>query len=901
MPQCPACLAEVPEHTASCPSCGAVIAARVVNGGNEALSATLSPVPYQSGSSPSRSAGGTKTPVDPGFAPGTVFADRYRIVTRLGAGGMGEVYRADDLKLGQTVALKFLARDLEANPRLLELFRSEVRLAREVTHPNVCRVHDIGEAEGRHFLTMERVDGEDLGSLLKRIGRLPGEKALQVARQLCAGLAAAHDKGVLHRDLKPANIMLDGRGTVRITDFGLALLAGEGGDEMAGTPAYMAPELFDGQKATVRSDIYALGLVLYEVFTGHRAFDGTTYLDMQRQQAESTPSTPSTLVPDLDPAVGRVIARCMEKDPALRPVSVAQVMAALPGGDPLAAALAAGETPSPELVAAAGAEGTLRPWVAVVLLAAIAVMLAAAALLWPLGSTQGLARLAMGPEALADRCRQIAQTFGYPVPSDRASWGETETDFIEYHLKAGPSTAQRRTLPESRPGTLTLHYRETPRSFRLSAFQTGVSDTQPPHTDPGMVDVRIDGQGRLMRFRAVPPVRVEPAAAVRSVDWSALFREAGLDPAAWQEVPPTLTPPVAADARREWIEAHPAAGAKPLRAAAAAFDGRVVWFTLTGPWEKPAGADRSEQSAGWLYGSVNIMIFVGLMGLGVYLVRRNLRAGRGDRRGALRVAAIIGISLLANWVLIARMPATLGGVTGWIFAGIAIAMGQAGFVWAVYLGIEPYVRRRWPNVLIGWSRLLAGGWRDPLVGRDVLTGTMLGLGIWLFNSVSAALPGWLDMTDSATSLLDSRVFPVSVAEGLGWLAGLPVLAMSNGVFIAGILFVLRLVLRRDWLAAVAFTLLVFVPQLFSGGELLLAPLGFAVVLLLAMSLVRWGLLTFAVCLLVNSLEPAAPVFAAVGCWVPWQGWLGTVVVAALAAYGFRVALGRQKLLPSLEE
>ena len=322
MPQCPVCRADMPDDAASCPSCGAVTAARVVNVGDEALSATLSPVPYQSGSSPSRSSGDSKTPVEAGYAPGTVFAGRYRIVTRLGAGGMGEVYRADDLKLGQTVALKFLARDLEANPRLLELFRSEVRLAREVTHPNVCRVHDIGEAEGRHFLTMERVDGEDLGSLLKRIGRLPGEKALQVARQLCAGLAAAHDQGVLHRDLKPANIMLDGRGAVRITDFGLALLAGEGGGEVAGTPAYMAPELFDGQAATVRSDIYALGLVLYEVFTGHRAFDGKTYLDMQRQQAESTPSTPSALVPNLDPAVERVIARCMEKDPALRPASV---------------------------------------------------------------------------------------------------------------------------------------------------------------------------------------------------------------------------------------------------------------------------------------------------------------------------------------------------------------------------------------------------------------------------------------------------------------------------------------------------------------------------------------------------------------------------------------------------
>ena len=179
-------------------------------------------------------------------------ASRYRIIALLGKGGMGEVYRADDLTLGQAVALKFLPDDAARDEALLERFRNEVRMARRVSHPNVCRVYDVGEVDGQTFFTMEYVDGEDLASLLRRIGRLPPDKALEIARQLCAGLAAAHTKGVLHRDLKPANIMLDGRGQVVITDFGLAGVADNirGPEVRSGTPAYMAPEQLAGKEVT---------------------------------------------------------------------------------------------------------------------------------------------------------------------------------------------------------------------------------------------------------------------------------------------------------------------------------------------------------------------------------------------------------------------------------------------------------------------------------------------------------------------------------------------------------------------------------------------------------------------------------------------------------------------------
>ena len=205
-------------------------------------------------------------------------AGRYRIVSLLGKGGMGEVFRAEDLKLNQTVALKFLPVAMHEDENARARFYQEVRLAREISHPNVCRVFDVGEMDGRLFLTMEYVDGEDLSSLLRRIGQFPQAKGLDIARQMCAGLAAAHDHGVLHRDLKPGNIMLDGRGRVRITDFGLAALSGNmGGEEVsAGTPAYMAPEQLAGVEVTQRSDIYSLGLVMYEIFTGKKAYEAAS-------------------------------------------------------------------------------------------------------------------------------------------------------------------------------------------------------------------------------------------------------------------------------------------------------------------------------------------------------------------------------------------------------------------------------------------------------------------------------------------------------------------------------------------------------------------------------------------------------------------------------------------------
>ncbi|HKB13651.1 MAG TPA: serine/threonine-protein kinase, partial [Vicinamibacterales bacterium] len=291
-----------------------------------------------------RTAAPTPAPTTSRFAPGSIIAARYRLVALLGRGGMGEVYRADDLTLDQPVALKFLPEGVAADPLRLAQFHNELRVARQVSHKNVCRLYDLGDADGRRFLTMEYVDGEDLAALLRRIGRFPQDKAIDVARQLCAGIAAAHERGVIHRDLKPANVMIDGDGNVRITDFGIATAASDVGAEIAGTPQYMAPELLAGKPASIKSDVYALGLILFEIFTGRRAFEAKTLGELKQLHDTGALTTPSAIVRDLDPAVERIILRCLARDPDQRPASALTVAVALPGGDPLAAALAAGET-----------------------------------------------------------------------------------------------------------------------------------------------------------------------------------------------------------------------------------------------------------------------------------------------------------------------------------------------------------------------------------------------------------------------------------------------------------------------------------------------------------------------------------------------------------------------------
>jgi serine/threonine-protein kinase len=812
-----------------------------------------------------------------------------------GRGGMGEVYRAEDLKLSQTVALKFLPESIALDGAALARLHREVRMARQVSHANVCRVFDIGEADGLPFLTMEYVDGEDLATLLRRIGRLPSDKALEVARQICAGLAAAHEHGVIHRDLKPANVMIDGRGKVRITDFGLAGAAGSftGEESGAGTPAYMAPEQLAGKDASVETDIYALGLVLYEVFTGKRAFQGATLADLRRAQEHSTPTSPALLVKDIDPLAERVILRCLEKDPGKRPASALQVAAALPGGDPLAAALAAGETPSPEMVAASGETEGLRPVVASVLLAGVIVLVIAAILASAQAMLYRRVPLDTPPEALAQRAREILRSVGYTEPPVDTAMGFYEGhDFLRYIKEHDKSKTRWDHLDT---GAFVFWYRGSPRPLANGDVLSDgpllgfVWTDAPPLDKSGMTLVKLNPLGRLTQLIAIPPQVEKPAGVAPSPDWAPLFAAAGLDPSKWPPAQPMWTPPVYSDARAAWIGSLAERPNIPMRIEAAAYRGKPVYFELIGPWTRPERMQAFqltvEQRAFLVIG---IVLLLSMLVAGFLLARLNLRLGRGDRRGATRLAAFVFAAVELAWLFGGHHVANFDEF-GLFDAILGVGLVFSGYFWVLYIALEPYVRRRWPATLVSWSRLLAGGFRDPLVGRDVLAGCLWGVFVNNLSRLGEFLP----------SLLGDP--PPQPLSGPTWQflgARTTIAAMSNDLIFSAlipfaflfVLFLFRVLLRKEWAAAVAFTV-IFTAMFAKWNPVSVATVlivnGVTVVFLLP----RLGLLCVVASFVSYAILDNFPLTTQGSAWYAGLSVAGILLMAAMAFYGFYTSLG----------
>jgi serine/threonine protein kinase len=817
------------------------------------------------------------------FISGTLLAGRYRIVGLLGKGGMGEVYRATDLTLGQSVALKFLPASAAENRFLLERFHGEVRIARQISHPNVCRVYDIGETEGMPFISMEYVDGEDLASLLPRIGRLPADRAVATARKICAGLAAAHSKGVIHRDLKPHNVMMDKRGEIVIMDFGLAAIADQlsGPEARNGTPAYMSPEQLKGTEVTARSDIYALGLVLYEIFTGRKPYDAKNVRDLISQQESAQLTAMSSIAADIDPAVEHVIRRCLDPDPFKRPDNALSVSAALPGGDPLAAALAAGQTPSPELVAASGKTEGMALKYSVPCIALILGCLIATPFLKQNSEAVMQTTLDYSPEVLKQKARDITASFGYPRrPGDSSYWLDQRLPLIRYLDQLPAPRKFKDWLDSEAPASLV--YRESLEPLVAQPLGN-VTGTNPPLTSPGSVKVVLDLAGRLREFAAVPysSYSGKPAEPILS---DTVFRAAGFDPARFSEITPVTLPTVPTDSMRAWTGLHPVIPKLNVQIEMGWWKGRLTYLSIIWPWTTPTGFVGTNPGIARL----QAMLFPVMTGIGlifaIFFADRNWKQQRADRRGAFLVGLTMFGLTLSEWALSVHVAAS-NSMTSICANALFDAVASGAIFLILYLALEPAVRLRWPHSLITWNRLLAGRWSDAQVGSHVLIGMALGFVLLIMASFTNT---GLETFGGLYVLNGTRY----------WFAGLlgrVTAAISTGLMIFFLIFGLRTLLRKDWAAAIVGGLVFTAIQ----GDLALSAhwqTVFAVYLILITALIfallRFGLVVTVTAVFALNTLNAVSIGTDPSAWYLPAGVATAAVLLALTALAFRNSYGK---------
>lgn len=807
--------------------------------------------------------------------PGTILAGRYTVLGLSGRGGMGEVYRARDNKLDQVVALKLITQSLRRSTMATIRLHNEVRLARQVSHPNVCRVYDIGESDGLHFLTMEFVDGEDLAHLLKRIGRFPQDKGIEIARRICAALSAAHERGVLHRDLKPGNVMLSSSGRVVVTDFGLAAIPEDSYavQSRSGTPAYMAPEQVAAGPVSVRSDIYSLGLVLYELFTGRPAFESADRANLTK---------PSLLVIDLDPDVERVILRCLAPEPESRPATAMAVAASLPGGDPLELALAAGQTPPPEMVAASGEKTGISVRAAVCCLLGALVALAAAVTFG--GRPQVLTRAPMEatPDGLAARARELAASFGYPGQRDRAFGFLYDAGQIQRLEREGWANSSL-----SSPSPVRFWYRESAQPL-ASYEMRGIAWNDPPDSLPGMLSMQLDAAGRLTYFRALPHAR--SIAAPHEANWTLPLNAAGLDPNSLRPTTPRILPPVFADSRLAWTGSFLDRPEAPVRVEAAALAGRPVYFRLIPAWEtdsvNPSHLDTSFQVTARPYPpfySGSAQAFLTALGIFIgWVAWRNVSSGRGDRRGALRVAVFVFALWFIYGMAVGFGQLAAANERSWIIA--AHALYWAGIAWMLYIALEPLVRRRWPNSLVSWSRLISGRFRDPLVGRDILIGILTTS--WFFLA-RTQLPITIGSTIPVHIGALLGVVPVSLATGV------------SGALSIAVVFTLTLAgFRRKWAAFLLTAAILFILNFFqaTGRDLLQVSSIVMYSLVTAAVLLRFGFLACYTAMATSYLLFALPLGPDFDRWYEDPGRACVLLLVVVAVYAFHSALAERRVI-----
>jgi hypothetical protein len=677
-------------------------------------------------------------------------------------------------------------------------------------------------------------------------------------------------------------VMLDGRGHVRITDFGLAVSQDHGTRHgSAGTPAYMAPEQLAGAPASVQSDLYALGLTLYEIFTGKRAFAGSsTVQDLLARQKALDLTPPTAVVRDLDPGVERLITHCLDPEPDKRPRSASEVMNALPGDDPLIAAVFAGETPSPEIVAAAAERGDLSARAAWCALALFTIVLTTFAYLAPRTMLHERARIFKPTPILEERAREVLAATGHRL---------TATDSTYWYLAALSQTEWERTHPATGPELMPMRfgYRQSPTPMRSLTLEQRVDWSNPPLSLSGMAAVHLDSAGRLIELVVVPPQLEDPPARRQPVNWAPLIAMSGL-PQGLRAVPPRWAAPIDSDEKNAWSTADGS-----VRVEAAAYHGRPVWFSVIRPWSLPDRMPPSQPKPLFVSDFALLAVLVIAWVAATVLGLRNLRRAQVDRRGALRVALFVFFTCWLALVLRAHHP---GGAREFAIMGkvIAYALTLGLATWCGYVAIEPLVRRRWPRMLIGWSRLLAGQFRNAMIGRDLLLGLTVGIVVQFVLVLNAAIPGASPRLVAPSAFAHLSDTAHYVLRSLVGAAFLPLTLVT-------ILLACLVVTRNVKAALIIGTIIMAAGALDSitGPQWIRIPSAFFVVILPMALLFRYGVLALAASTFAYLILMRVPITVDTADWYFGRSLFGLVLLAAIAMCAFVTSLGGKRFLPDI--
>jgi hypothetical protein len=673
----------------------------------------------------SERASGTSAPrIVEQLAPQSVLTGRFRIVEELGRGGMGIVYRAHDLEVDETVALKVLAPRIAGDPTWIANFKEEMRLARSITHRRICRIHDLGESNGVYFITMQYVAGDSLASLLRRWGRPSEKKTRQIVRQICEGLREAHRAGVVHRDLKPGNILIDQNGDAVIMDFGLARSSTAAdksvpGGIVVGTPGYLSPEQARGEPADPRSDLYSLGCLLYELLAGQPPFTAMSATELIRQHIEDDPVPLRRHRPGVDRGLEWIASRCLEKDPKARLQGAEAVLDALDTG--------------------VGEEGLAESHPRVVEMtrftsasAALAVVaVAALILLGPLyrrASPAAEMRLEFPKAAAISKAREVVSALGHDVSGLDvfAAFERSELDLEHVYADLGPDEARR----AAREGEMAR--------WEVTFSRDGSASAE---LDPGEFRARLDPRGRFLSFRTPPRAdssASHPPRAAAVARAGELVREwLAVDPDGYEvEVVTRSNPPGITEI--VWSNRRPV------------FDhAEIVVVDLQGNEVvhlerrlEPRPAWRADDGLGaraelFIAGIAAIVVLV-YVGAAVFLVR-----GRAWEELRQPTTLMLATTFLAAFLL-QQIPQNPG---EGLFILLIIPIVAMVFVPAVLLvagGICSWLRTSHPERMLGMDQLASGRLRGKAAASSLVHGT---LGAFVIAGLTSGLD-WLRLASN---------------------------------------------------------------------------------------------------------------------------------------------------------